>query len=139
MAVANAAVAVALVVLAVASSLPVAFGAAALAGLAWGAFFTADWALACTLLPVGAMASAMGIWNVAAAIPQVVAPLVTGPLVTALDASHPGLGPRAAVLLAVAEFTLGAAWLWRLPASVARAGDHQRGSGNTGSSGATRL
>jgi MFS family permease len=119
-AVANAVVAVALIALALASSLPVAFVAAGLAGAAWGAFFTADWALACTILPSGAMASAMGIWNVAAAIPQVVAPLITGPLVIALNARQPGLGPRAAIVLAIVEFSLGAAWLWRLPASVTR-------------------
>jgi hypothetical protein len=60
------------------------------------------------------MASAMGVWNLAAAIPQIVAPALTAPLVSALDARSAGLGPRVALLLVVAEFALGAALLWRL-------------------------
>jgi hypothetical protein len=62
------------------------------------------------------MASAMAVWNIAAGIPQIVAPLVTAPLVTRVNAASPGAGPRVAIVLAIAEFTLGAAWLLRLPA-----------------------
>ena len=93
----------------------VAFVAASASGCAWGAFFTADWALAYAVLPRDAMASAMGVWNLAAALPQIVAPAVTAPLVTALDARSAGLGPRVALLLVAVEFALGAAILWRLP------------------------
>lgn len=118
--VANVAIVAALLVLAPARALPVAFGAAALAGAAWGAFFTADWALACALLPRGAMATAMGVWNVATAGPQVLAPLLAGPLVVAFNARAAGLGPRAAIVLSAAEFALGTALLWRLPAVRAR-------------------
>lgn len=117
--VANAVGAVCLLGVAAASRLEVAYAAAACAGLAWGAFFTADWALACTVLPRGAMASAMGIWNVATTLPQVLAPLVTAPLIAAANRAHPGLGPRAAIVLATCEFTVGALWLWRLPAAAA--------------------
>jgi MFS family permease len=92
----------------------VAFAAAIASGCAWGAFFTADWAIAYAVLPRDAMASAMGVWNLAAAIPQIVAPALTAPLVSALDARSAGLGPRVALLLVVAEFALGAALLWRL-------------------------
>ncbi len=96
----------------------VAFAAATAAGCAWGAFFTADWAIAYAVLPRDAMASAMGVWNLAAAVPQIVAPAITAPLVTALDARSAGLGPRVALLLVVAEFALGAAILWRLPPMI---------------------
>jgi MFS family permease len=96
----------------------VAFAAAIASGCAWGAFFTADWAIAYAVLPRDAMASAMGVWNLAAAIPQIVAPVITAPLVTALDARSAGLGPRVALLLVVVEFALGAALLWRLPRRV---------------------
>jgi len=101
--------------LAGASSLPVALGAAALAGVAWGAFFTADWAIAYVVLPRDAMAAAMGVWNLAAALPQIVAPLITAPLVLAVDRSAPGAGPRAALVFVILEFTVGTLWLWRLP------------------------
>ena len=101
---------------ALAPNLPVAFFAAAASGCAWGAFFTADWAIAYAVLPRGAMAAAMGVWNLAAALPQIVAPAITAPLVAALDTSHAGSGPRVALLLVAVEFVLGAALLSRLPA-----------------------
>ena len=94
----------------------VAFVAAIASGVAWGAFFTADWAIAYAVLPRDAMAAAMGVWNLAAAIPQIVAPAITAPLVGVLDARAAGSGPRAALLLVVIEFALGAALLWRLRA-----------------------
>jgi MFS family permease len=112
--VANAVVALCLLALASAPRLEVAYVGSALAGCGWGAFFTADWALACTILPRTAMASAMAIWNVATTIPQVAAPLITAPLIGALNVRSPGLGPRGAVALAIVEFTIGALWLWRL-------------------------
>jgi len=112
---ANGLIVVALVALAGAHALPLAFAAAALAGIAWGAYFIADWALACTLLPRSGMASAMGIWNVAAAIPQILAPVFTAPLVERASLAAPGLGPRLAVVMAAVEFTIGAVWLLRLP------------------------
>ena len=39
------------------------------AGLGWGVFLVADWAIACRVLPAGAMASAMGVWNLAIVLP----------------------------------------------------------------------
>jgi MFS family permease len=117
--IANGVVAVGLVLLAVANSLPLAFVAAAVAGVAWGAYFIADWALACALLPRSAMASAMGIWNVSAAIPQIIAPVFTAPIVERINAMTPGMGPRVAIVLAIVEFTIGALWLYRLPRALA--------------------
>ena len=113
--VAIAVVALALGLLASATTMPVAYAAAMLAGAAWGAFVTADWALAAAVLPAGSMATAMGVWNVATAFPQVAAPLLAGPLVGALDATHAGAGPRGAVVLALVEFVFGGIAVWRLP------------------------
>jgi MFS family permease len=112
--VAAAAIAVAVGAFAVAPNEPVAFAAAVASGCAWGAFFTADWALAYAVLPRGAMAAAMGIWNLAAALPQIIAPVITAPLVAAVDARHAGAGPRVAFALVIVEFATGAALLWRL-------------------------
>ena len=83
-------------------------------GAAWGAFFTADWAIAYAVLPRAALASAMGVWNLAAALPQIAANAITGPVVTFFDARTMGLGPRVALMLVIVEFVLGTAWLWRL-------------------------
>lgn len=108
-------IACALGVLAAAPSLAFAYPAAGVAGLAWGAFVTADWALAAVVLPQGAMATTMGIWNIATAVPQVIAPLLTLPLVLRFNELTPGLGPRAAIVLSLGEFLAGGALIWRLP------------------------
>lgn len=113
-------VAIAIIVLALAwlasaRSANVAYGAAALAGIAWGAFVTADWALATAVLPRAKMATAMGIWNVATTVPQIVAPLIAAPVVARFGAINAGTGARAAIVLALLEFAAGAAFVWRLP------------------------
>jgi MFS family permease len=112
---ANATIGLALALLAAAPGLGAAFPAAFVAGAAWGAFVTADWALASAVLPGGAMATAMGVWNVATTVPQIVAPVLTAPLVLRFDRLQAGLGPRAAIVLSLLEYGLGAVLVWRLP------------------------
>lgn len=116
--IAGAAIVVAVGAFALALDVPVALVCALGAGLAWGAYFTADWALAYAVLPRGALATAMGVWNLAAALPQIVAPAITAPLVVALSAHQRGLGPRAALACVIVEFAIGTAWLWRLPRTL---------------------
>ncbi len=106
---------VALIALATTTSLPLAYASAGLAGIAWGAFVTADWALATAVLPPKTMATAMGVWNIATTIPQVIAPLVVGPLVVHADAVMAGSGPRVAIVAACVAFALGGAAVWRVP------------------------
>ncbi len=112
--IACAAIAVAVSAFALAPTVAVALACAIGAGAAWGAFFTADWAIAYAVLPTSALAAAMGVWNLAAALPQVLAPLLTVRIVDAVNARHFGAGPRVALALVVVEFMLGTAWLWRL-------------------------
>lgn len=112
--VACAAIAVAVGAFAAAPTFAVALVCAIGSGAAWGAFFTADWAIAYAVLPRAALASAMGVWNLAAAIPQVVAPVVTAPVVDYFDVRSAGLGPRVALVCVILEFVLGTLWLWRL-------------------------
>ena len=109
---------------AIAPNLTVAYAAALASGVAWGAFFTADWAIAYAMLPPGGMAAALGVWNLAAVIPQIVAPALTAPLVALVDARSPGNGPRVALALVAVEFVLGAALLWLIPAE--RVNGHAR-------------
>ena len=59
--------------------------------------------------------------GIALAVPQVAAPLLTGPLVDALDARRHGVGPRVALICVIVEFAIGTVWLWRLRLSSARA------------------
>jgi MFS family permease len=85
-----------------------------LAGLGWGVFLVADWAIACRVLPPGAMAAAMGIWNLAVVTPQIVAPALTTVVLSRLALTSSPDGPRLAFALACGETLLGIAWLWRL-------------------------
>ena len=105
---------------AAAPTVPVALACALGSGAAWGAFYTADWAIAYSVMPRDAMARAMGVWNLAAALPQVVAPIVTAPIVTIFDARSMGLGPRVALLCVIGELAVGTAWLWRLRGAATR-------------------
>jgi MFS family permease len=109
------AIALALAMLAGAHLLVAAYAAAAFAGIGWGAFITADYALAAAILPPASMATGMGVWNIATTIPQVIAPLVASPIILSYDRVAPGFGPRVAILVALAEFLIGAAMIWRLP------------------------
>jgi MFS family permease len=113
----NSVIIIALALLSEAQSLMIAYPAAILAGIAWGAFATSDWALACAVLPRAAMATAMGIWNLATVIPQICAPLVAAPIVLHFNAVHSGLGPRAAIILSLCAFAFGTAFIWRIPAA----------------------
>ena len=85
------------------------------AGLGWGVFLCADWAFACRVLPNGALASAMAIWNIAVVGPQMLAPLLATAVIAKLGALSSNAGPRDAFLLASSEILIGAAWIWRLP------------------------
>jgi MFS family permease len=108
------AIAIAVGAFAAAPTFAVALACAIAAGAAWGAFFTADWAIAYAVLPSAALASAMGVWNLAAAVAQVAAPAITQPVVSAYDARSAGLGPRVALVCVIVEFALGTALLWRV-------------------------
>jgi len=112
---------VALVLFLVANAAGEVVAAALVAGLAWGIFLTADWSLGCTLLPRGALATAMGIWNLALLIPQIAAPQLVTAVLGALQALHSADAPRIAFVMACVEVAAGVAWLRRLPASRAGA------------------
>lgn len=88
--------------------------ATVIAGFGWGVFLVADWAIACRVLPPNAMAAAMGIWNLAVVLPQIVAPALTTLVLTRFNLAAAASGPRVAFGLACGETLLGIAWLWRL-------------------------
>ncbi len=60
---------------------------AALAGFGFGGFSVVDWSLACNLAPRASSALSMGVWNLAAVLPQIIAPGLFGPLSDALTSS----------------------------------------------------
>lgn len=108
-------VACALALFVATDSLPLAAVAAGAAGIGWGIFLVADWALACRVLPPGALATAMAIWNLAVVGPQIAAPLLAGALLLKSHILERQNWPRVAFTLAIAEIILGILWIWRLP------------------------
>lgn len=112
---ANGLMIIALAALAWSDTFAFAYMAAAIAGISWGAFVTADWALACAVLPRQSVASAMGIWNLASVVPQILAPLLAAPLVVYGNGINMGLGPRFAMLAAAITVFLGTLCIWRIP------------------------
>jgi maltose/moltooligosaccharide transporter len=95
-----------------------AVAATLVAGLGWGIFLVADWAIACRVLPPAAMGTAMGIWNIAILLPQIAAPVITLAVLQRLALTGGPLAPRVAFSLALIETLAGIAWLWRLSRRV---------------------
>ncbi|MCC7477742.1 MFS transporter [bacterium] len=78
----------------------VAVGMGLFIGMSWGAFIASDWAFATTLMPKQQSGSYMGIWDFTTLMPQVLAPMIGGPLrdwIYGLQARRlaPGLDPAA--------------------------------------------
>ncbi len=93
---------------ALANNLVVAYIAAGIFGIGFGAFAAVDWALATGLLPPNEPAKYMGVWGLSDTISQVIAPLVAGPIAFALNhAIGTGVGYRALMLLALCWFLVG--------------------------------
>jgi MFS family permease len=63
-------------------SLSIVIAAGAIFGLGYGAYQSVDWALVADVLPSrDNFARDMGIWNIALSLPQVIAPVLGGPLI----------------------------------------------------------
>lgn len=107
---------VALVLFIASNTLIAAIAATCIAGVGWGIFLVADWALACRIMPPGAAATIMGVWNLALILPQIAAPSLTTWVLTRLPLTSSAQAPREAFALAVCETLVGIAWLLRLPA-----------------------
>ncbi|MDW8105980.1 MAG: MFS transporter [Armatimonadota bacterium] len=93
--------------------LAVVYLAGALFGVAWGAYSAVDWALASNLVPINESGRYMAIWHIAMTLPQVVAPLIAGPLGDYWNAQY-GLGTGWRWIFAlVPVYLLASAWLLR--------------------------
>ncbi len=90
------------------------------AGVAWGIFLCGDWALGCQFLPPFALATAMGLWNLALLLPQILAPLVASAVLARMHALQSPDAARIAFVIAAIEVLCGIAWIWRLPALASR-------------------
>jgi MFS family permease len=116
----TAAVIAALLIFASFPSVAATYLATVIAGVGWGVFLVADWALGCRVVRSDARARAMAIWNLAVVGPQIAAPALATLVLGLLGLLASPLAARAAFVLAALEVAGGSAWLWYLPASVAR-------------------
>ncbi len=75
-------------------SLPIVLAAGAIFGLGYGAYISVDWALVADVLPSHKnYARDMGVWNISQSLPQVIAPVIGGPLLDHFTQSgHPIIG-----------------------------------------------
>ena len=99
---------VALVMVALAPSLPILFVAAAIFGASSGTFIAVDWALMTDIIPKASSGRYMGISNLATASAGTLALIFAGPLSDFINGISPGNGPRVAMLLAAGWYVVGA-------------------------------
>jgi MFS family permease len=97
------------VVFVVTHALPIVITAGALFGLGYGAYQSVDWALVAEVLPSGGtFARDMGVWNISLSLPQVIAPVLGGPIIDAFNAmGHPVQGFQILFTMAIIYCILG--------------------------------
>lgn len=84
-------------------------------GVGYGAFVSVEWALATDVLPSQASAAKdLGIWGISVTLPQVVAPLIGGPLLDAVNRLGTNLGYVALMAIAAAYFVAGSLTVWKI-------------------------
>ncbi|HLW59496.1 MAG TPA: MFS transporter [bacterium] len=88
---------------------------AVLFGVGYGAYTSVDWALAIDVLPpTRSAAKDLGIWAIANTLPQVVAPILAGPVIDAFNRGGSNLGYSVAFALAIVYVTLGSVFVWKI-------------------------
>jgi MFS family permease len=101
--------AIGLAIVALAPSLPVAYFGVAAYGIAAGIFLAVDWALMTDIIPKASSGRYMGLSNVATASSGVLAVAIGGTLMDVVGGpAEAGSGPRAALVLAVVLYGVGA-------------------------------
>ncbi|MGC8668998.1 MAG: MFS transporter [Chthonomonadales bacterium] len=122
---ANGTVAIVAILFVLIHSLPAAYILGAIFGLAYGAYYSVDWALGCDVLPNKELDAAkdMGIWHVAMVLPQSIALPIAGVVLERLGktmvpnaagiptAHYSAAGYTAIFCLAAAYFVAGAVFL----------------------------
>lgn len=84
-------------------------------GVGYGAFVSVEWALAIDALPSRVSAAKdLGVWGISATLPQVVSPIIGGPILDALNSAGTNQGYTALMLLAAFYFVAGALLVWKI-------------------------
>lgn len=88
---------------------------AVLFGIGYGAFTSVDWALAIDVLPSrGSAAKDLGIWGVANTLPQVLAPILAGPVLDAFNRRAPNSGYTVVFSAAIVCVVLASIFIWKI-------------------------
>ena len=90
-------------------SLPIVLIAGAIFGIGYGAYTSVDWALVADTLPSHEhYARDMGVWNISLSLPQVIAPILGGPLIDSFTHSgNPILGYQLLFAMSIAYCLIG--------------------------------
>jgi MFS family permease len=90
-------------------SYTIVIAAGAIFGLGYGAYQSVDWALVADVLPSEkSFARDMGVWNIALSLPQVIAPVLGGPLIDSFTrAGNPVLGYQLLFSMAIIYCVIG--------------------------------
>ncbi len=90
-------------------------GIAVLFGIGYGAFTSVDWALAIDVLPSrGSAAKDLGIWGVANTLPQVLAPIVAGPVLDTFNRRAANSGYTVIFSGAIVCVMLASIFIWKI-------------------------
>ncbi len=84
-------------------------------GIGFGAWTSVDWALAIDVLPSRDSAGKdLGIWGISATLPQVVGPLIGGPLLDAFNRVSTNRGYVVLFILGAAYFVISSFTIWKI-------------------------
>lgn len=90
-------------------------GLGVLFGLGYGAFVSVDWALATdVLLSRSTAAKDLGIWGISITLPQVVAPLIGGPLLDVFNRVGANRGYVALMVMGAVYNLISALTIWKI-------------------------
>lgn len=84
-------------------------------GIGYGAYISVDWALGTDVLPSRASAAKdLGIWGISFTLPQVVAPIIGGPLLDAFNRMGTNRGYIVLMLMGAMYFMISALSIWKI-------------------------
>ncbi len=84
-------------------------------GVGYGANISVEWALGTNVLPSRASAAKdLGIWGISATLPQVLAPLIGGPLLDTFNRNSANQGYIVLMAMAAAYFVVASGTIWKI-------------------------